>query len=181
MPALRPPLPVWPSKQGVWGLPPDVAQAQMERTGVPIVAITDEKAKVVDAIKNADVARVVICAPANVGVDLLDIDLIQRLGRRRVLRLPDRRATSALGHRALEDRSAHPFAPGVSLQDIDARIDEGAVVEVIDGSTSPDSLPLAAVSPQGTVNLQPGSHAPGPKDTVIALASPTRDGHPPPT
>jgi NhaP-type Na+/H+ or K+/H+ antiporter len=162
------------------GKPPDLAQAEMESTGVPIVSLTDTQAKVADAVREADIARVAICAPANLGLNLLDIDLIERLGRRHVLRLPDRRATGALGRRVLEDRSAHPFAPTVTLQDIDARIDGGAVVQVVDQSGSKDALPLAAVSPDRTVNLQPGSRAPGPEDTVIALVSPTRDPHPPP-
>lgn len=160
------------------GKPPDDARAEMKSTGVPIVSLTDSEANVAEALRQADIAQVTICAPATVGLDVLDLDLIKRKGRRHVLRLPDRRATSALGHRVLEDRSAHPFAPGVTLEDIEARIDAGAVVRVIDEPSTADVIPLAAVGPEGMVNLQPGSRTPGPDDTVIALAAPpASDAH----
>ena len=94
-----------------------------------------------------------------------------------MLRLPDRRQTSGSGRRVLTRRSAHPFAPDVNdvtVQDIDDLMDAGAVVEAIDDPTGADVLPLAAVSSDGTVNLQPGDHTPGPEDTVIALVGPTK-------
>ena len=155
----------------VTGKPPDLAQQEMDSSGVPIVSIRDSKAKLKEAVGRADVGRVAVCIPASVVADLLDIDLIQELGRRHVLRLPDQRETSDFGHRVLKDRSAHPFGPDVTLQDIETRIKAGAVVEVIDGPPSPDAIPLAAVGPDGTVNLQPGSRDPGPEDNVIALTT----------
>lgn len=69
----------------------------------------------------------------------------------------------------LEDETLHPFHPGASLQEISDRVDAGAVVEVIDESTPEDALPLAAVRPDGTVNLQPGRDAPASEDAVIGL------------
>jgi hypothetical protein len=81
------------------------------------------------------------------------------------------RRTDALGGRVLADRSAHPFGPGVTLQDIEGRVDAGATVHVLEASPSADDLLLAAVSPDGAVNLQPGSVTPGQDDSVIALVS----------
>ena len=153
----------------VTGKPPDLAQTEAESTGVPIVSVSDTKAKVGDAWKHADVGRVALCAPANVALDLLDIDLIRHLGRRRVLRLPDRSETSALGHRVLKDRSAHPFGPDVTVQSINASIKAGATVEVIESPPTGGAIALAAVSPGGEVNLQPEIRGPGPDDTVIGL------------
>ncbi|MFA9400746.1 MAG: cation:proton antiporter [Acidobacteriota bacterium] len=152
--------------------PPDLAQTEAESTGVPIVSVSDTKAKVGDAWKHADVGRVALCAPANVALDLLDIDLIRHLGRRRVLRLPDRSETSALGHRVLKDRSAHPFGPDVTVQSINASIKAGATVEVIESPPTGGAIALAAVSPGGEVNLQPEIRGPGPDDTVIGLKPP---------
>lgn len=95
-----------------------------------------------------------------------------------MLRLPHRRQTGGLGRRVLMHRSVHPFGPDVTIQDIDERVDAGARVEVVDhGPASASVLPLAAVSPDGTVNLQPGRDAPGPQDTVVALVGrPKADG-----
>ena len=50
-------------------------------------------------------------------------------------------------------------------------VDAGATVQVLEASPSADDLLLAAVSPDGAVNLQPGSVAPGQDDSVIALVS----------
>jgi hypothetical protein len=100
---------------------------------------------------------------------LLDTHLINTMGRRRTLRLPDRQSTDTLGRHAIRDRSAHPFAPGVTLQDIDSRVAAGAVVKAIRQPPGDTVIPLAAVSTDGTVNLQPGYSAPGADDTMIAL------------
>jgi NhaP-type Na+/H+ or K+/H+ antiporter len=156
--------------------PPDLAQEEADSSGVPIVSILDSKAKIGKVLRRADIGHVAVCAPANLGVDLVDIDLIQHLGRRGVLRLPDERETSAMGHRVLKDRTAHPFGPDVTLQEIDARIKAGAVVGVVDGPLGTDAIPLAAVAPDGTVNLQPGARTPGDEDTLIALAGPAAKG-----
>ena len=51
------------------------------------------------------------------------------------------------------------------------RVDAGATVQVLEASPSADDLLLATVSPDGAVNLQPGSVAPGQDDSVVALVS----------
>jgi hypothetical protein len=104
-------------------------------------------------------------------VNLLVALLIKTMGRDKVLRLPDGRRTDALGGRVLVGRSAHPFGPGVTLQDIEDRVDAGATVQVLQASPSAGDLVLASVSPDGAVNLQPGNEAPGQDDRVVALVS----------
>ena len=150
---------------------PEEAQALEHDTGVPTLSLADTKANMREAVDRADIGQATICAPSSVTVNLLDVLLIETMGRRKVLRLPDGRRTDALGGRVLADRSAHPFGPGVTLQDIEGRVDAGATVQVLEASPSADDLLLAAVSPDGGVNLQPGSVAPGQDDSVVALVS----------
>ncbi len=151
------------------GKPPDVVQAEANSAGVPIVSVGDTEAELEQAFLDADIAQVAVLAPSGALTNLFSAKAVERMGRRGVLRLPDRPATGAVIGRVLEDQTLHPFDPRVSLEDITALVDAGAVVEVIDGPTREDVLPLAAVRPDGTVNLQPGRDAPAPEDTVIAL------------
>lgn len=150
---------------------PETAKADHERAEAPVVSLRDSQAALAQAIRAADVAEVVICAPAYALLNVVDVALIRRYGRRRVLRLPDRRETAGLGRRVLAHRSAHPFAPGVTLQDIDEAVNSGALVRPIVAGDA-DALPLAAVGPNGAVNLRPGMHPPKPEDTLIGLGRP---------
>jgi len=157
--------------------PPEQARALEQSTGVPTLSIDDTHANSREAIVRTDIGQVLICAPSNIAVDLLDVHLISAIGRRKVLRLPDARPINALGERVLADRSAHPFGPDITLQDIDERVSGGATVEVLDRPPTADDLALAAVSPDGTANLQPGRRTPGHEDTVIAMVG-THDASP---
>jgi NhaP-type Na+/H+ or K+/H+ antiporter len=148
---------------------PELAQADATRSGVPVLSLLDTRTRIVDAVQKADIYQAALCAPSSEALRLLDTHLINTMGRRRTLRLPDRQSTDTLGRHAIRDRSAHPFTPGVTLQEIDSRVAAGAVVKVIRQPPGDTVIPLAAVSPDGTVNLQPGYSAPGAGDTVIAL------------
>ena len=148
---------------------PESAQADATRTNIPVLSLRDTKTRIVKAVNEADISQVAVCAHSNAALKLLDEHLIQTLGRRSMLRLPDMQATDTRGRHAITDRSAHPFAPGVTLQDIESRVAAGAVVKVIDQPSDADSIPLAAVSPDGTVNLQPGYSTPGVDDAIIVL------------
>jgi hypothetical protein len=61
------------------------------------------------------------------------------------------------------------------MQDIEALVEAGAVVEVVKGPVHQVALPLAAVATNGTVNLQPGSRILGSEDTIVALVRVRRD------
>ena len=151
---------------------PEEAQALEHDTGVPTLSLADDiEANMREAVDRADIGQATICAPSSVTVNLFGALLIETMDRDKVLRLPDGRRTDAFGGRVLAGRSAHPFGPGVTLQDIEGRVDAGATVQVLETSPSADDLLLAAVSPDGAVNLQPGSVAPGQDDSVIALVS----------
>ncbi len=153
----------------------DTARAQDH--GVEVVSLNDHAARIARAGHAADVGQVVTCAPAGLGVDLLDGRLIQRLGHRHVFRVPDSAATSGVGHRVVRDASAHAFVPGLTLADIDDRLSAGATVAILPGPAGPGDIPLVAVAPDGTANLQPGARTPGAGDRLIALvAHPADDG-----
>jgi hypothetical protein len=148
---------------------PELAQADATRSGVPVLSLRDTRTRIVDAVQKANIYQAALCAPSSEALRLLDTHLINTMGRRRTLRLPDRQSTDTLGRHAIRDRSAHPFTPGVTLQEIDSRVAAGAVVKVIHQPPGDTVIPLAAVSTDGTVNLQPGYSAPGADDTMIAL------------
>ena len=154
------------------------AKSLEKDAGVPTISLDDTHANMRDAAHRADIGQAVICAPTDTAITLLDIHLIEIMGRRKVLRLPDGRPTDALGRRALADRSAHPFGSGVDLQDIEARLAGGASVEILDRPPTGEDLILAAVSPDGMANLRPGSVSPGRDDTLIAVIG-DRDRPPP--
>lgn len=123
------------------------------------------------AFHAAHVAQVAVCTAP--GLDIGELALIEHFGRRNVLRLPSSRASADLDRRLPRRLSARPFAPGITFEDIDGLVEAGATIELFG---APDAhraevLPLAAVEPGGTVNLQPGSRAPKPDDRVIGLVA----------
>jgi NhaP-type Na+/H+ or K+/H+ antiporter len=148
---------------------PEQAKALEEGTGVPTLSLSDTRANMREVAQRTEVGQAVICAPSDIALHLLDVHLIESMGRRKVLRLPDGRQTNALGGRVVTDRSAHPFEPGVTVQSIEARVAAGATVELLDRPPVPDDLVLAVVSPDGAVNLQPDGRGGGEDDSVIAL------------
>ena len=148
---------------------PEEVQAEVDASGVPTVSLGDTEARIVDAALDANVGQVAILAPSSIGMDLVSTALIEILGRRGVLRLPPGRQARASARRIFQDETAYAFAPDVTLQDIDALVEAGAVVEVVDRPMAEEALPLCAVSTDGTVNLQPGIRTPESDDTVVAL------------
>ena len=52
----------------------------------------------------------------------------------------------ASARRIFQDETAYAFAPDVTLQDIDALVEAGAVVEVVKAPMAADALPMCAVS-----------------------------------
>ena len=107
-------------------------------------------------------------------MNLVDAALIEILGRRGVLHMPDRQA-GAFARGIFQHDSAYAFASDVTLQDINVLVEAGAVVEVVNGPIPEDALPPAAVAANGTVNLQPGIRTPETDDTRRPTrTSPTR-------
>jgi NhaP-type Na+/H+ or K+/H+ antiporter len=152
---------------------PEDAKTDAQNAGVPIVSALENRKKLLQIFRNADLAQVAICTAPDLGIG--ESKVLSHYGRRNVLRLHGR-PTSASIDRWLPKRiSTRPFAPGVTFEDIQARVASGATVQVVEDDTGADLLPLAAVSPDGTANLQPGSRSPGADDTIIALVGASND------
>ena len=157
---------------------PEEVHKEVDSSGVPTVSLGDTEARIVDAAQEANVGQAAVLAPSSTGMDLVSTALIEILGRRKVLRLAPGRQERAVARRIFEDETAYAFAPDVTLQDIDARVEAGAVVEVVKGPMAADALPLCAVSTEGKVNLQPGIRTPQSDDTVVALVGVGGDSSP---
>lgn len=135
--------------------------------GVTIVSVLEHGTLLGRALHDADVAQVAVCTAP--GLDLGELALIEHFGRRNVLRLPSSRASADLDRRLPRRLSARPFAPGITFEDIADRVAAGATIERIGDLDGLRTLPLAAVAPDGNVNLQPGSKPPSVDDLVIGL------------
>jgi hypothetical protein len=149
--------------------PPEDAETEAQRTGLSIVSVHETTQKLDQAHSDADVAQVALCTPPGYLVNLGEAALVEQHGRRNVLRLPASDASAGIDRRLPKRMSARPFAPGITLENIDARIASGATVQLVENPIGADVLPLASVSPDGAVNLQPGSRTPGAEDTIIGL------------
>lgn len=145
----------------------DEVEHDPQDAGVTIVSVLRHGTMLTEALPDADVAQVAVCTEP--GVDVGELALIQTFGRQNVLRLPSSRASADIDRRLPRFLSARPFAPGLTYEDIEERVEAGARVRFLDDLDADGVLPLAAVRPDGTVNLQPGSRAPTPTDRVIGL------------
>jgi hypothetical protein len=139
--------------------------AEMARAGLPAAATHESGRAAADAIRGASIAQVLVTGHLRLGDRLLISELVELLGRRNVLRLPNR--DHPLEDVLPESWTGHAFARGTTLEDIEARIRAGARVQVLDG-TAGDTVMLASIRADGTVNLTPGDH--------VAKADTTRIG-----
>ena len=146
---------------------PEDARRDAQEYGVPVVSTVQNREVLNQTVNNANLAQVVVCTPPEVSI--AESQVIDRFGRRNVLRLPGSEANLSLDRHLPKMMSARPFAQGVTYDDIENKVAEGAVIQVIDTSADADALALAAVRPDGTVNLQPGTHSPEPGDIIIGL------------
>lgn len=144
--------------------------------GTRFTSIFDSTEKLYKAFDEASVSQIVMAAPPSLVTLVLSSSAVESLGRRGVLILPQT-AADITQHLLPEFWSAQPFAPGVTRVDIEERLKSGATFKVIDGPLEAGMLPVAAVAPDGKVNLAPGGkRGPGPEDKVIALVGEVGDG-----
>ncbi len=134
--------------------------------GLKTASIFDDEETVAAAIEAATISQVLVTARPGPAVTLLTASLVEDLGRRRVLDLPEEARAEA--HRVAH-ANAHPFAPGTTRRRIDELVASGASVEVLDRVPPGGSLLLATVAPDGTVDLTPGAKATRPGAKFIAM------------
>jgi NhaP-type Na+/H+ or K+/H+ antiporter len=152
---------------------PGVALQEAEADGVATISLLDGSEHVDHAIAAARLSRAVVSTPGDVETTLLRARLVELVGRRHVYAVVD----PAPGRRRLgAEVEAPAFAPGVYRADLDARVQAGAEVTVTPRGTKPpaDALVLAAVRPDGSVNLAPGRRRVGANDALIAVVDEVR-------
>ena len=152
---------------------PEDAQTEARDTGVPIVSSLENKENLRQIFRDANLAQVAICTAPELGIG--ESEIISAYGRRNVLRLPGSRSSAEMDRRLPARMSRRPFAPGVTFENIRARVASGATVQVVEDDTGTDVLLLATVSPDGATNLQPGIRSPGSEDTIIGLVGSVND------
>ena len=139
--------------------------------GLPTASILDDDETVVAAIEAATISQVLVTARPGPVVTLLTASLVEELGRRRVLDLPEEESeTPRVAH-----ANAHPFAPGTTRRRIEELVASGATVEVVDQAHAAGGLLLATVAPEGSVDLTPGAKPIRAGAKVIALVPGTVD------
>lgn len=119
------------------------AEADAQRTGIPIISVLDTTQNLDQARRDADVAQFALCIPPSYLVNPGVAALVDRYGRRSVLRLPASDADAGIDRRLPRRMTASPFAPGTTLANIDARIASGAHVQLVEDPSDADVLPLA--------------------------------------
>ena len=154
--------------------PLDGSAESTDRLSPSVVSLREGTARIDQSVRDAAVGQAIVSVPSDAALTLLESDLIELLGRRHVLRVA--RAVTAPGHTFIPERfSARPFAGEVTREEIGRRVDEGATIEVLTDATRPDVLLLAAITVDGSVNLEPLSVSPGPDDVLIGVVPPGAD------
>ena len=147
-------------------VPPVDAAAHADRLGIPVVSVLDHAASH-RAFDDADVAVVADCSRP--GLSQPTMELIERFGRRNVLRLPSSRASADIDLRLPRRLSERPFAPGLTFEDIDELVAGGATVRTVVAGDRSDVLPLAIVSSDGRVDLRPAGRMPVGDECAVGL------------
>jgi hypothetical protein len=149
---------------------PTVALEDAQADGVATISLVDGLERVDHAIDSARLSRAVVSTPGDVELTLVRARLVELVGRRHVYSvldpLPPGRRT-----RLGTEVEAPAFAPGVFRADLDARVEAGATVTVLAAGSKWRETPmvLAAVRPDGSVNLAPGRRRVGADDVLVAL------------
>jgi hypothetical protein len=149
--------------------PPAIALTEAQADGVATISLLDGIDRVDHALEDAHLARALVSTPGDVEVTLVRARLVELFGRRHVYTVLE---PPPPGHRGRfgSEVAAPAFAPGVHRTDLDARARAGATVAVVPHLDAREgALLLAAIRPDGSVNLTPGRRRVGSGDVLIAL------------
>jgi NhaP-type Na+/H+ or K+/H+ antiporter len=149
--------------------PAATALTDAQADGVATISLLDGIDRVDHALEDARLSRAVVSTPGDVEVTFVRARLVELFGRRHVYTVLE---PPPPGYRArMRSEAAAPaFAPGVHRTDLDARALAGATVAVVARSDAAEgALLLAAVRPDGSVNLAPGRRHVGANDVLIGL------------
>lgn len=150
---------------------PDVPDGHVGRgdeADLETMSLREGAERIGDELDQVSLARALVSGREDAVVTLVEAQLIELIGRRRVLRVPQR-------HRALstlipERLAAAPFGGRVTRELIDERIAAGATVDVLPSPVPPEALVLARVASDGAVDFVAGDTADHPDHTHVGLA-----------
>ncbi|MEZ5143381.1 MAG: cation:proton antiporter [Acidimicrobiales bacterium] len=135
---------------------------------VPMVSLLESEEELSETLATAPLDRALVATEPQALVTLVVAELVEHLGRSHVYVVPLHGEGSV--RRALfEAWTPQPFAADVSLDRIRSRLAAGAEVRVCPEGISDGAIPLAAVRPDGSVDLRPGLARRAPTGTVVAL------------
>jgi NhaP-type Na+/H+ or K+/H+ antiporter len=138
--------------------------------GLPSASILDNNETVAAAIDAATISQVLVTARPGPAVTLLTASLVEDLGRRHVLDLPE--DGSARGRR-ITHANAHPFAKGTTREHIEELVARGATVQTRDlRPDAGDGILLASVTRDGAVDLVPIGTPPAEGTRFVVLSAP---------
>ncbi len=141
-------------------------------SGVASVSVRSGTQVVNKATGETPLAKVVVSAGSDVITRLVVERMIEMMGRRHVLRVPDSES-SKMASAVPERWSAEPFAGRVSRHDIRDQLEAGGKVELVANPAPEGTLLLAAVDPDGGVTFRPNVNTPNPGDTLIGVVGGT--------
>jgi len=142
---------------------------------VACVGLADGVHEVRKAIDDAPLSRAVVSLHPGAALTLFESDLVERLGRRHVLTVPEAAVDSGGvgqdgGGRLRPLRTTAPaFGGHASRADLHRRHTAGASVRVVPAPLPPGAVLLATVSPAGDVHLRRAPSAARADDVLIAL------------
>lgn len=135
---------------------------------LPTVSLAEPEDQITAAIEEAGLAQALISSKPSAGLTLLTAELVEQLGRRHVIQLPETHL-SVVDTILPTGAKAHPFAPDVTRADIEERVEAGATIQIVEESDPDTILPLAMVTSDGTVSFRVDDTSADAGHTIIGL------------
>lgn len=152
---------------------PDVDDAIPEddptaRFGMETISLHDGAERIGEDLDRISLSSALVSGRPDAVVTLVVAQMIELLGRRSVVQVPDRRAPT-IGDRWV----LSPFGGGVTRQHVDEAIEAGGSVTLLSRPVDDDAIVLAAVKPNGAVDFVLHS-PPGRADELIGIDAASR-------
>ncbi len=147
---------------------PDVPDGRVgDGEDLETMSLREGAERIGDELDQVSLARALISGREDAVVTLVEAQLIEMIGRRHVLRVPQRH--TALSRLIPERLAAAPFGGRITRELIDERIAAGAAVEVLPTPVPPEALVLARVATDGAVDFVVGDTADHPDHAHVGL------------
>lgn len=148
--------------------PSDVSRPAAHDGALRATSLTQGLSHVETTVSEASLAKAVVSLDPDAPLTLLEASMIASLGRRNVLRVPNRDHSAALS----AFRSSRAFGGELTRPAISERFAAGARVQTVTAPLPADTLLLASVSSDGLVDIAPAIATADPSDTLIGLCGP---------